>query len=142
MCAVKYKLNLNKIQMICETARKTLCQQIIQDTKQYVPNSGGKLERSVRVTGKGNSIVYRTPYAQYLWHGKLMLAANGSSWAKSGEKKHLTNIDLKYNKSINPKAGKYWVARAKEEKMKNWIRAIKEELRRTYGVHTTNIYKN
>lgn len=142
MCAMTYRINLNKIKMIGETARKILCEQIIKDAKEYVPNSGGRLERSASIMGNGRLIIYKTPYAQYMWHGKLMLAPNGSSWARSGEKKHLTNIDLKYNRSINSKAGKYWVSRAKEDKMKNWLRVIKEELRRSYGIHHSNIHKN
>lgn len=136
--STKYNLKLKNIERIGETARNILCEQIIKDTKRYVPNSGGRLERSASIQGNGRYIVYSTPYAQYLWHGKLMLAPNGSSWAKRGEKKHLTSRDLKYNKNVNPDAGKYWVIRAKSKWMDQWLKAVKIELRRAYGIHHSN----
>lgn len=46
-----------------------------------------------------NEIKYKGPYAKYQYYGKLMLAKNGSAWAKKGEKKVLTNKNLKYHTS-------------------------------------------
>lgn len=137
--SARYRLNLKNIKQIGELAREKLCELIILDTKRYVPNSGGRLERSAHTRNNSRLIVYSTPYAQYLWHGKLMLAPNGSSWARRGEKKHLTDVDLKYNTSINHKAGKYWVARAKADRIDKWVKELKDELkyelRSSYGIH-------
>ena len=46
-----------------------------------------------------HEIKYTSPYAHYQYTGKLMLAKNGSSWAKLGEKKFYTNKKLKYHTS-------------------------------------------
>lgn len=111
-------------------AREELLKEIINDTKEYVPNSGGRLEKSVRISGGSNKkITYSTPYARYMWHGKLMLGPNGSSWARRGEKKHLTNRDLKYNQAINSKAGAYWIIRSKQDNIEKWKMHVIERLR-------------
>ena len=46
-----------------------------------------------------DEIRYISPYAKYQYYGKLMLAPNGSAWAKKGEKKHITSKNLKYHTS-------------------------------------------
>lgn len=128
--ATRYKLDLKGFEKLKLEAREKLCNIIINDSKRYVPNRGGTLERSAYKRKKFTEIVYDTPYSQYLWHGKLMLAPNGSSWAKKGEKKHLTNIDLNFDKTINPNAGKLWVDRAKKENIHKWSKKLEYELRK------------
>ena len=126
---VRYKLNLSRFKKMAREARDEFLKEVIEDTKEYVPNSGGRLERSVRIAGGSRGkITYNTPYARYLWHGKLMLAPNASSWAKAGEKKHVTDIDLKYNQAINRKAGAYWVLRSKRDNLEKWKRSIVKKL--------------
>ena len=44
-------------------------------------------------------IVTDTPYARYLYYGKVMVGK---------APKRLTNIDLKYTKTKNPLAGPFW----------------------------------
>lgn len=124
-----YTLKLKKYREIEEKARKKICELVIRDTKPYTPYREKGFGRATRVENEYRRIVYGTPYARYLWHGKLMLAANGSSWAKRGEKKHLTDIDLKYTKSVHPKAGPYWVLKAKDKNIKTWEMEIEKELK-------------
>lgn len=93
------KLNLGKFKQATERARLELAKIIVQDTKQFVPHDKGKLEKA-EIVNNGRQIIYSTPYARFLWHGKLMLAPNGSSWARKGEKKHVVNKDLKFNQLI------------------------------------------
>ena len=118
------KLNLGKFKQATERARLELAKIIVQDTKQFVPHDKGKLEKAT-IVNNGRRIIYSTPYARFLWHGKLMLAPNGSSWAKRGEKKHVVNKDLKFNQSVNPYAGKYWVLRAKDKYLDKWAKDFK-----------------
>lgn len=113
------KLNLGKFKQATERARLELAKIIVQDTKQFVPHDKGKLEKAT-IVNNGRRIIYSTPYARFLWHGKLMLAPNGSSWARKGEKKHVVNKDLKFNQSVNPYAGKYWFLRAKDKYLDKW----------------------
>lgn len=118
------KLNLGKFKQVTEKARLELAKIIVQDTKQFVPHDKGKLEKA-EIVNNGRQIIYNTPYARFLWHGKLMLSTSGSSWAKRGEKKYLTNIDLKFNQSVNSYAGKYWFIRAKEKYLNKWVNDFK-----------------
>ena len=54
-------------------------------------------------------IITDTPYARFLYHGKLMVSdVTSSAWARKGETKHVVNIPLIYTKTKNPKAGPYW----------------------------------
>lgn len=124
MSKTYYKLNLGKFDKITEQARYELAKIIIKDTTPYVPHEKGRLEKAI-IRENGRQIVYKKPYARFLWHGKLMLAPNGSSWAKKGEKKHVVNKDLKFNQAVNPFAGKYWFIRSKNSNLNKWVYDLK-----------------
>ena len=64
----------------------------------FVPMDNGMLRRN-KTYPKNNEIKYTSPYAKYQYYGKLMLAKNGSAWAKLGEKKVNTSKNLKYHTS-------------------------------------------
>lgn len=64
---------------------------------------------------------YLAPYARYQYYGKLMVSSvTGSSYARHGEKKVLTDIDLVYSKE--PLAGKLWFERMKADKKQQILR--------------------
>lgn len=85
----------------------------------YMPFQSGQLIQSgIHGTDVGSGIVrYNAPYARYLYYGKLMVGANGSSWAKKGEKKRVTDKDLTYNGA--PKRGSYSFERMKAAHQKS-----------------------
>lgn len=67
------------------------------------------------VIGSGR-IRYTSPYARYQYYGKLMVSSvTGSPYAKRGEKKVLTDKDLKYSKLRHQRAGKLWFERMKAD---------------------------
>lgn len=79
----------------------------------YVPYDNGGLVGSSYVDEECN-IHYNTPYARYMYYGKLMVMENGKGayyspdygfWSDKGKKKTLTDIDLVYHK---PGTGPYW----------------------------------
>lgn len=87
----------------------------------YTPHSTGVLEKSPYTNtdlGSGKIIqIAPEPYARYQYYGKLMISpTTGSSWALKGEKKILTDIDLKHNRAVNKLAGPFWFLRMKEDK--------------------------
>ena len=59
----------------------------------YIPMDNGMLRRN-KTYPSNHEIKYISPYAKYQYYGKLMLAKNGSSWAKKGEKKVETSRNL------------------------------------------------
>ncbi|MCM1316159.1 MAG: minor capsid protein [Muribaculaceae bacterium] len=91
--------------------QKYIDSECIRLMAQYTPMQTGMLQRnaitSIRIgTGK---IAYNSPYAHYQYYGKLMVSSvTGSAWARYGESKVLTGIDLNYSKRQHPKAQKLW----------------------------------
>ena len=64
----------------------------------FIPFHNGMLRRN-KTYPSNHEIKYTSPYAKYQYYGKLMLAKNGSSWAKLGEKKVKSSKNLKYHTS-------------------------------------------
>ena len=70
----------------------------------YVPMQSGPL-KDTKYVGY-DQVEYRTPYAHYQYRGVLMLAPNGSCWARTGKRKHDSDRELTYHGA--PKRGKEW----------------------------------
>ena len=92
----------------------------------YVPGgAGGELEK-LKTYPRNYEIKYISPYAHYQYYGKLMLARNGSAWAKKGEKKHYSGKKLKYHTSgTGPKWDKMMMQRRGNELIKDVENYIK-----------------
>ena len=91
----------------------------------FVPMDNGMLRRN-KTYPKNNEIKYTSPYAKYQYYGKLMLAKNGSAWAKLGEKKTPTSKKLKYHTSgTGPKWDKLMLQRRKNDLVKDVENYIK-----------------
>lgn len=85
----------------------------------YIPMDNGILRRN-KSYPSNHEIKYISPYAKYQYYRKLMLAKNGSSWAKKGEKKVLTSRNLKYHTSgTGPKWDKMMMQRRGNELIKD-----------------------
>lgn len=74
----------------------------------FVPMESGLLGQNYTIDSKEGKIIYNSPYAHYQYYGELMLAPNGSSWARRGEKKHYAGRALQYSKQIHPLATDHW----------------------------------
>lgn len=76
----------------------------------YVPMESGILSQNytINANSKHVEIRYESPYAHYQYYGELMVAPNGSAWAKRGEAKHYTGVPLKYSKQLHPLATDHW----------------------------------
>lgn len=72
----------------------------------YVPFRDGNLAQDVTITEE--CVTYNREYAHYMHEGELYLAPNGSSWAKSGEKKNPSGKPLSYTKDVHPLATSKW----------------------------------
>lgn len=73
-------------------------------------------------------IRYNTPYAHYVYMGELYLAANGSSWAKAGEKKFPSGRPLNYSKEMHPLATSKWDKAAMQVKRDVFLADVKKIL--------------
>ena len=85
----------------------------------FIPMDNGMLRRN-KTYPSNHEIKYTSPHSKYQYYGKLMLAKNGSSWAKFGEKKVLTSKNLKYHTSgTGPKWDKLMMQRRKNDLIKD-----------------------
>lgn len=99
----------------------------------YTPMRNGVLTRSATLGTKIGSgrIVYNSPYARYQYYGKLMVSSvTGSAYAKSGESKVLTDIDLKYDTSRHSQAQRLWFEAMKADKKEQILRGAAAIARR------------
>ena len=86
----------------------------------YVPFDTGMLKTNAYVDKGGTAIVYDSPYARYMWYGKLMVDPvygvgafyneNKGFWSRPGVQKVETERDLNYKGA--PRRGAFWVERA------------------------------
>ena len=92
----------------------------------FIPGgSGGQLAK-LKTYPKPNEIKYTSPYSHYQYTGKAMVAKNGSSWAKKGEKKHYSGKQLKYHTSgTGAKWDKLMMQRRKNDLIKDIENYIK-----------------
>lgn len=91
----------------------------------FIPFSQGMLRRN-KTYPSNYEIKYTSPYAKYQYYGKLMLAKNGSAWAKLGEKKETTSQNLKYHTSgTGAKWDKLMMQRRKNDLIKDVENYIK-----------------
>ena len=97
-------------------------------SRPYMPKKTGSLENSTTYP-KANVIKYNAPYSHYVYKGKMMVAKNGSAWAKLGETKHYNGKSLKYSKAVNPKAGAEWDKRMLNDKKQELIQNVENYIR-------------
>lgn len=115
----------------CTKAEHIVAVQMEKDTSPYVPFLTGSLDQRTQVVG--NAIIYPGPYARFLYYGKVMVdPETGSTYAKKGMTKVLTDKNLEFNKAGHNQAQSYWFEASKAENLEKWIRiadkAVKNEL--------------
>ena len=80
------------------------------------------------------TVIYNTPYARYLYYGKVYgpnipVYEDDSGvptryFSPPGQKKHPTGKDLQYKTDKNKLAGPFWVERMKADHMKDIIEEV------------------
>lgn len=134
-----------------DLAQKEVDKDCVKLMKPYTPFRSGTLENSATnhtVIGSGK-IVQKTPYARYLYYGKVygpnfpvVLEKDGTEhivyghytgdgkiigW-RSPKKKHPTGRELHYSKDKHPLAGKLWFERMKADRRGDILQAAAKQL--------------
>jgi hypothetical protein len=107
--------------------QKFIDSEVIRLMAPYTPRQNNILIDSATIgTRIGSGEVNQTtPYARYHYYGKLMVSSiTGSAWASRGEKKVLTDIDLKYNGA--PMRGPFWFDRMKADKKEDILNGARK----------------
>lgn len=110
-----------KLAQACTKAEHILAVQVQKDTSPFVPFLTGSLDQRTRVDGNG--IIYPGPYARFLYYGKVMVGPEtGSTYAKKGTTKALTDKNLVFNKAGHAQAQSHWFEASKAENLDKWVR--------------------
>lgn len=109
--------------------------QILADCNEYAPDDQDGLIDSSNILSDilHGKLVWSTPYARYLYHGVLMVdPKTGSAWAREGQTKVKASpeVQLKFDKLKNPKAGSHWCERAKSDHGAEWQEIYEAAFRR------------
>lgn len=106
----------------------------------YVPYDDGGLAYKQVDLSNPNYIVYQSPYAHYMYEGKVMgpnipiknKAGEVTGWfSPKGQSKHYTGKDIKYNKKAGHEyAGPHWDERMKSAEMDNLVKEVQNYINR------------
>ena len=125
--SMKLHLPKNMLDKRVEKANTWLCEEIINDTDQFVPARTGVL--AMNVHRQGHTIVYASPYARFQYYGKVMIdPATGSTFAPKGVRKALTDKNLKYSKSMHKNARSHWFEASKAINQDHWLEGVRKIL--------------
>ena len=93
-------------------AQRFFTNELMRLSDPYVPMRNSVLKNSARVSDEGDAIIYETPYARYLWYGKVMVdpktgkacmvftdkaTGNVVFYSRKDVQKVLTDRDIKYH---------------------------------------------
>lgn len=109
-------------------AKKILKNEVVKDTDKFVPMRVGTLKNSAiqSVGNNSDSIVYKGPYARFLYYGHVMVGIRSNSpWAKKGETKKVTGRALTFG-GAHPLACARWFEKSRSLNLKKWINLAKK----------------
>ena len=112
-----------KVRSASDQAKHVVAIQVQKDTSPFVPASGASAGLDQRTKVEEGQIIYPGPYAHYLYVGKLRVdPETGSSYAKYGTTKVLTDKDLVFSKAVHSQAQSNWFEASKAQNLNKWIR--------------------
>ncbi len=95
-----------------ELCQKYIDSEVLRHNSRYIPFQTGALDQSGKIgtiIGSGE-VVYQSPYARYLYYGKVMRDSDGRAFYGRAPK-HVTDEPLHYHGE--PQRGKLWFERMK-----------------------------
>lgn len=100
--------------------QKFFSNELLRISNPYTPFRSGVTADTAYISPDGTAINYVTPYARYIWYGKLMVdpitkkgafySPTYGFWSRPKVQKELTDTDLEYQGA--PIRGPKWVERA------------------------------
>ena len=132
---VKIKLDMSGLDEAIQRAQYALDGAIMQSMIPFMPKVNGNfIQRTVAKSAavQGTGIVYAGvgPEGRFLYEGKVMVdPVTGSTCARPGAKKIVTERELNYNKLANPDVQKEWVLAEKRKDMKEWEDAMNRAIK-------------
>lgn len=129
---IELDVDLSRFEKQYGKAQYELDNMVMASMQPYMPHRTGTFinvtkAMSAAIAGSGTVIAAAPPMGRFLYEGKVMVdPETGSPWARPGAKKIVTDKDLEYDKSHNPKVTDHWFDTAKENHGDSWVRAVKK----------------
>lgn len=145
MGKVRVKVDLAKYRKNVKTARFKFANQILADSKEYMPKVTGSLQQRSHVASNNKRIVFPGPSGRYLYYGNKMVDRDtgrgpfmaydeygnkiGFRFRKNSKLKVKQPIEkLKFTTAYNPKAQAKWFETAKKNNLKQWRQLVANEI--------------
>ena len=129
---IELEVDLSRFNKQYGKAQYVLDSAVMKDMTPYMPQRTGVFidvtkAMSAAIAGSGTVYAAAPPFGRFLYEGKVMVdPATNSPWARPGAKKIVTDKDLDYDKSHNPKVTSHWFDTAKKNHGASWIEAVKK----------------
>lgn len=128
---IELDVDLSRFEKQYGKAQYALDSMVMTSMQPYMPHRTGTFinvtkAMSAAIAGSGTVIAAAPPFGRFLYEGKVMVdPETNSPWARPGAKKIVTDKDLDYDKSHNPKVTDHWFDTAKKNHGKSWVKAVK-----------------
>lgn len=128
---IELDVDLSRFEKQYGKAQYTLDSMVMTSMEPYMPHRTGVFRNitkamSAAIAGSGTVIAAAPPFGRFLYEGKVMVdPETNSPWARPGAKKIVTDKDLEYDTSHNPKVTDHWFDTAKANHGDSWVRAVK-----------------
>ena len=128
---IELDVDLSRFEKQYGKAQYALDSMVMTSMQPYMPHQTGTFinvtkAMSAAIAGSGTVVAAAPPMGRFLYEGKVMVdEQTGSPWARPGAKKIVTDKDLDYDKSHNPKVTDHWFDTAKKNHGKSWVKAVK-----------------
>ena len=128
---IELDVDLSRFEKQYGKAQYELDNMVMASMQPYMPHRTGTFinvtkAMSAAIAGSGTVIAAAPPMGRFLYEGKVMVdPETGSPWARPGAKKIVTDKDLEYDKSHNPKVTDHWFDTAKKNHGKSWVKSVK-----------------
>lgn len=129
---IEFDIDFSRHERQYEKAQYALDNMVMTSMQPYMPHQTGTFinvtkAMSAALAGSGTVVAAAPPMGRFLYEGKVMIdPETGSAWARPGAKKIVTDKDLGYDKSHNPKVTDHWFNAAKENHGETWVKAVKK----------------
>ena len=130
--SAEMEIDLGRFEKQYSKAQYELDSAVMEDMVPFMPMVTGQFinvtkAMSQSVAGSGKVIAAAPPFGRFLYGGKVMVGVTSNSpWAKSGEKKVITDKNLQYSTGAHPQAQARWFDPTKKKNVKRWVKNVKK----------------
>lgn len=129
---VQIKVDLSRFERQFRDAQWQLDNAIMTSMIPFMPmETGNFIQRtrmiSASMAGTGTVCAAAPPMGRFLYEGKVMVdELTGSTWARKGARKVVTDKALDFFKGANPQVTDHWFDAAKKADLKQWVSLVKK----------------